>query len=215
MKVDTQKNQNIEKNKEDMIQMQPEDSEILASVNIPFYDLMSQQLTAGETSSVQGNDLYSLDVDYNYDSLSMNLEDALFFVNLTKDGQFSIENEQNADFKSVMQLDVSQTFVTKKSIEVTNQLTSLIEKARNTQKPVRISFDNDVSVILKIDKHGKISAEFIPGNTEVENYLRNNIAALRQKFDGQNLPYNDLLYRQNSKQNKNENNKEKKENNNA
>ncbi len=214
MKVDTQTKQNVE-NKEDIVQLQQEDSEILTSVNIPFSDILSQQLISGETSFVQSNNEYSLGIDFNYDSISMNINDALFFVNLTQEGQFSVENAQNGDFNSIMQLDVSQTYVTKKTVEVTNQLTSLIDKAQNTQKPVRISFDNDVSVILKVDKHGKVSAEFIPGSSEVENYLRNNIASLKQKFDEQNLPYNDLMYRQSSKQNKNGNDKNNKENNNA
>ena len=136
----------------------------------------------------------------------------MFFVNLTKEGQFSVENAPTGEFKNLMQIQVAQTAVTQKTVEVTNQLTSLIEKAQKTQKPVRISFDNDVSVIIKIDKQGKVSAEFIPGSLEVENYLKNNIAALRQKFDEQNLPYNDLLYRQNGRQNKNKDKNQKGEN---
>ena len=47
-----------------------------------------------------------------------------------------------------MQIQVAQTTVTQKTVEVTNQLTALIEKAQSTQKPVRITFDNDVSVII-------------------------------------------------------------------
>ena len=145
-------------------------------------------------------------IDYNYDSLFMDIQDAVFFVNLAQDEQYVINTTENGEFKSLLQLDVSKNIISQKTISTTNQLTTLIEKAQNTQKPVRISFDNDVSVILKIDKHGKITAEFIPGNIEVENYLRNNIASLRQKFDEQNLPYNDLFYRQqNGKQNKNRN----------
>lgn len=209
MKVDTQSKQNVEK-KENMVQMSPEDAEILAASNVPFSDLLTQKLnsTDGEASATNG--LYSLSVDYNYDSLSMNYEDALFFINLAQEGQFTVENTQNGDFKSMVKIDVSQNVVSSKTVEVTNQITSLIEKAQKTQKPVRISFDNDVSVILKIDKNGKVTAEFIPGSLEVENYLRNNIASLRQKFDEQNLPYNDLFYRQNNgKQNKNKNNKER------
>ncbi len=212
MKVDTQSKQNVEK-KENTVQLQPEDAEILAAVNMPFADILSQQAGEGEnqlnsSSSLSG--LYSLSADYNYDSVSMDLADALFFVNLTREGQFSVENTPAGDFKSVIQLEVSQNIVSKKTVETTNQLTSLIEKAQSTQKPVRISFDNDVSVVIKIDKQGKVSAEFIPGSLEVENYLKNNIASLRQKFDEQNLPYNDLLYRQNEKQNRNKNNKDNK-----
>lgn len=199
MKVDTQVKQNIE-NKDVNVQIQSDETEILASVNMPFSDVLAQGAQEGEVAL---NYLSSLPVDYNFDSLLMSQEDALFFVNLTKEGQFSVENAQSGEFKNLMQIQVAQTSVSQKTVEVTNQLTSLIEKAQKTQKPVRITFDNDVSVILKIDKHGKVSAEFIPGSLEVENYLKNNIASLRQKFDEQNLPYNDLFYRQNGRQNRN------------
>lgn len=200
MKVDSQTNQSVE-NKDLNIQLTPEETEMLTAVNVPFSDLLAQ----GTQSASSTIDYFSsMPVDYNYDSLMMSLEDAKFFINLTQEGQFSVEATANGDFKSLMQTQVAQTAVTQKTVEVTNQLTSLIEKAQQTQKPVRISFDNDVSVVLKIDKNGKVSAEFIPGSIEVENYLRNNISALRQKFDEQNLPYNDLFYRQNNgKQNRN------------
>ena len=199
MKVDTQVKQNIENN-EVNIQMLPEDNELLTNTNMPFSDMLAQ----GAQGTVNQFDyLSSLPVDYNYDSLMMTQEDAMFFVNLTKEGQFSVETAPTGDFKNLMQIQVAQTSVTQKTVEVTNQLTTLIEKAQKTQKPVRITFDNDVSVVIRIDKQGKVTAEFIPGSLEVENYLRNNIAALRQKFDEQNLPYNDLFYRQNGRQNKN------------
>lgn len=199
MKVDTQVKQNIENNDVN-VQMLPEDNELLTNANMPFFDMLAQ----GAQGTVnQFEYLSSLPVDYNYDSLMMTQEDAMFFVNLTKEGQFSVETAPTGDFKNLMQIQVAQTTVTQKTVEVTNQLTTLIEKAQKTQKPVRITFDNDVSVVIRIDKHGKVTAEFIPGSLEVENYLRNNIAALRQKFDEQNLPYNDLFYRQNGRQNKN------------
>lgn len=201
MKIDVQPKQNIE-NKENTIQMLPEDIQLLSAAMMPFSDMISNQINNADLNSVS-EALSSLSVDYNYDSISMGLEDALFFVNLTKEGQFSVENNQTGDFKNLIQTQVAQSVVSQKTVEVTNQLTTLIEKAQKTQKPVRITFDNDVSVVLKIDKNGRITAEFIPGSLEVENYLRNNIAALRQRFDEQSLPYNDLLYRQNSRQNKN------------
>lgn len=208
MKVDTQVNQNIE-NKDVNVQMLPEDAQMLSTSNVPFLELVSQ---GAQSASVAVDYLSSMPVDYNYDSILMSLEDAKFFVNLTQEGQFSVETTQAGEFKNLIQMQVAQTSVTQKTVEVTNQLTALIEKAQKTNKPVRITFDNNVSVILKIDKNGKVSAEFIPGSIEVENYLRNNISALRQKFDEQNLPYNDLFYRQNNgRQNKNRQ-KEKGEN---
>ena len=199
MKVDTQVKQNIENN-EVNVQMLPEDNELLSSTNMPFSDMLTQ---GAQGTLNQFEYLSSLPVDYNYDSLMMTQEDAMFFVNLTKEGQFSVETAPTGEFKNLMQVQVAQTSVTQKTVEVTNQLTTLIEKAQKTQKPIRITFDNDVSVVIRIDKQGKVTAEFIPGSLEVENYLRNNIVALRQKFDEQNLPYNDLFYRQNGRQNRN------------
>ena len=198
MKVDTQVKQNIENNDVN-VQMLPEDNELLSSTNMPFSDMLAQ---GAQGTLNQFEYLSSLPVDYNYDSLMMTQEDAMFFVNLTKEGQFSVETAPTGEFKNLMQVQVAQTSVTQKTVEVTNQLTTLIEKAQKTQKPVRITFDNDVSVVIRIDKQGKVTAEFIPGSLEVENYLRNNIVALRQKFDEQNLPYNDLFYRQNGRQNR-------------
>lgn len=203
MKITNSEQKNIDKTEN--IQLMPEDNELLANVNAQFSDILTEQYN----NSVQTpSELFGLfDSDYNFDAVSMSLNDALFFVNLVHEGQFSVENSPNGEFQSLIQTDVAQNVISQKSVEVTNQITSLIEKAQNTQKPVRISFDNDVSVVLKIDKHGKVTAEFIPGSAEVEAYLKNNISALRQRFDEQNLPYNDLFYRQNNRQNKNRNNK--------
>ena len=200
MKVTNNTQQNIENNED--VQFVQDDFEVLSSTNAPFSEILSSKLP---NNFLNYENINLIDVDYNFDTVSMDLQDALFFINLSQNGQISIEPMQNGNFQSVIQTDIVQNIISKKSVEVTNQLTSLIEKAQNTQKPVRISFDNGVSVVLKIDKHGKVSAEFIPGSVEVENYLRNNIAALRQRFDEQNLPYNELYYRQNSRQNKNRN----------
>ncbi len=197
MKVTEQTNK-IEKNENNNIQLTPEDTAVLSPSNAPF-----SQILSGEIAE---NTINLPDIDFNFECINISIQDAMFFATLANDGQFTVETAQNGKFESLIQVETSQSLVTKKAVEVTNQITSLIEKAQSTQKPVRISFDNDVSVILKIDKHGKVTAEFIPGSLEVENYLKNNIASLRQKFDEQNLPYNDLLYRQNNKNGKNRKN---------
>lgn len=203
MKVNNTQSQTVE-NKDSVI-LSPEDNQILSEVNLPFAQILSGKI--GEYNINQAEDFSSLSIDFNYDSVSMGIEDALFFINLANEGNFSVQNASSGEFQSVIQTETAQNIVSQKTVEITNNLISLIEKSKNTQKPVRISFDNDVSVVIKIDKHGKITAEFIPGSIEVENYLKNNIASLKQRFDEQNLPYNDLLYRQNSKQNRNRNNK--------
>ncbi len=139
--------------------------------------------------------------DFNYDSFTMDKDDAIFFVDMVNNGQFAL-NIQGDTNAAVMKLDAAKEITTYKSANVSKTLTNLISDAYNTQKPVRIDFDNNVSVIMKIDKSGKLSADFIPGDKAVEQYLKNNISFLQQKFDDLDLPYNELTYRQSKQQNK-------------
>lgn len=204
MKIEGQISKNIEKYETNMLPSDDE-STLLSAVNVPFSELLNP--TGGVIGSDEINYLSSLPVDYDFNSMSMNIDDGLFFVSLTHGMQYNVEMTPNNEFKNLVGVETVQNTISQKTIETTNQIVSLIEKAQKTQRPVRISFDNDVSVVIKIDKHGKLTAEFIPGSLEVENYLKNNISALKQKFDEQNLPYNDLLYRQNNRQKKQNNDK--------
>lgn len=209
MKIETSK-QNSETIENTNIQLTEQDKEMLSACNMPFSEMLAQQINT-TNNNFNVNDLNSLSVDYNYDTLTMTEEDAKFFVNLTQNAQFTVTPAPNGEFTQIIETQLNQNLISTKAIEVTNKITELIDKAQKTQKPVRITLDNDVSVILKIDKDGKVTAEFIPGSLEVENYLRNNIASLKQKFDEQNLPYNDLFYRQSNKENnKNRNNNKNK-----
>ena len=69
-----------------------------------------------------------------------------------------------------------------------------LAESMKTNQPFRIDFDKDVSVIIKVNKDGSLAANFIPGDKAVEQYLRNNIASLRQRFDEQDLSYTQLSY---------------------
>lgn len=137
---------------------------------------------------------------YNYDSMKISKDDAKFFSDLVENKQFAMQ--QNGDKSNLIKF-ADEVGPTYKSQETSKVLTDLINKAYNDQKPVRIDFDNKVSVILRVDSKGKVSAEFIPGDKAVEAYLKSNIGYLKQRFDDQNLPYNDLLYRHSNQNNQN------------
>lgn len=150
------------------------------------------------------------DKSLNYQSMKMSTDDAMFFVNLVKNEQFSVSQNQ---------IDANNSFVEIKSeatqapIQVSATLMNSLADAAKTNKPFRIDFDNNVAVIMKVDKQGKLSAEFIPGDAAVENYLKNNIPALQQSFSDKGLAYNDLSYRkQKQQQQQNNNNQQYKEN---
>lgn len=148
---------------------------------------------------------------FNYDTLTISKEDAMFFSELIEKTDYYIKESGNANSFQASLLKVVNEAETQslKSMAVSKSLMNLIEEAYRTNKPVRIEFDNNVSVILKIGKDGKVNAEFIPGDKAVEQYLRNNIGYLKDKFDEQNLEYGDIMYKpykdNNKKQRNNQN----------
>ncbi len=102
---------------------------------------------------------------------------------------------------------------TQKTVAVTQTLLDSLNESMKTNKPFRIDFGDDIAVIMKVDKDGILSANFIPGSSAVENYLRGNIGYLRQSFEEQNLDYNELSYtRQENKKQKQNNRNTQQEN---
>lgn len=188
------------------------DGECLSPCNLAFKDIMTLPNTQDGSilnGSISKDDsIISLDdikSSFNYDTFTIDKDDAQFFSDMVnKTGQFSLSVQQGTS-TTVTQLDPAADIKTYKSANVSKTLVNLIDEAYNTQKPVRIDFDNNVAVILKIDKDGKIAAQFIPGDKAVEAYLKENIASLRQSFDNQGIAYNELSYRQSKQQNKQKN----------
>jgi len=124
--------------------------------------------------------------EFNINADKIGINDAIFFVNLlNRDGliSYSIENEA-----------LSISDVNNKKINATTSLLNMLQTSFDTKKPIRLDFDNDVTVILKLDKEGKIQAHFIPGTSEVEIYLKNNISCLKQNFDEEEINYSYLGY---------------------
>ena len=136
---------------------------------------------------------------YNYDTISISKDDAKFFADLVENKQFALQ--QNGETQNLIKF-ADEIGPTYKAQQTSQVLTNLISKAYNEQKPVRIDFDNNVSVILKVDSKGKVSADFIPGDKAVEAYLKNNIEFLKMRFDDRNIAYNELTYRQSQNGNK-------------
>ncbi|MBR6127345.1 hypothetical protein IKQ21_06640 [bacterium] len=132
----------------------------------------------------------TVDTIASFDSVIMDKSDVEFFSNLV-DG-----NIQN----------LSEVKNPEKSAAVSKTLADLLAKAMENNKPIRINFDNDISVIIRVDRNGKISADFLPSSQVAEAYLRENLPLLRQRFDDNNIDYNELNQRKQNKDN-NENRK--------
>lgn len=163
------------------------------------------------TENLAKNQIWSLNFgEASKSALKMNETDAEFFINLTQNNEVSIDTittqaqnliNNGADIKQV-----SQNF------KVSQALLNALNESRQKNQPIRIDFDQNISVILRVGKDGTISANFIPGDKAVEQYLRNNIESLKNAFDEQELDYAELTYSNSSKeqnQRRREENKEK------
>lgn len=128
-----------------------------------------------------------------YDNVIMSKDDVEFFTQLVENG--AVEMNSQSAFKAS---------------KVSKSLADLIAKSMQDNKPVRIDFDNNISVIIKIGKDGKISADFLPSSQVAEAYLKENLPLLRQRFDDNNIDYDSLNQRKQKQEDKNNQKKERK-----
>lgn len=124
--------------------------------------------------------------EFDIDATKIGVQDAIFFVNLL--------NQENLINYSVEDDKLTLKTSNNEKINATNSLLNMLQTSFDSKKPIRLDFDRDVTVILKLDKEGKIQAHFIPGTAEVESFLKNNIQCLKQRFDDENINYSALGY---------------------
>ena len=104
-------------------------------------------------------------------------EDIDYIINLLKQGtaEFNFEDKENPSLLSAKFL-------------------SLLKDSLINKQVFRIDFDNEISVIIKIDVEGKISANFLTSSKELEEGLKNNLYILRRKFEEEGIKYNSIEY---------------------
>ena len=149
---------------------------------------------------------FAASVDYT--NIQMSDGDALFFANLVQNTDMSGQSIAGEFQKALDTGNIQQVQSTAKASAA---LIAALQESAKTNQPFRIDFDKDVTVILNVDKEGKINANFIPGDKAVENYLRNNIEFLKNRFTEENIAYGDVNYsksKQDKEEQKKQNNKE-------
>ena len=153
-----------------------------------------------------GSGLGEAKVDYS--NINMSADDAKFFSDLVQNTDKTLQGVVN-DLKTGAEQNVQKA---SQHVKVSASLMNALNDAVKNNQPVRINLDKDVSIIIKVDKDGALSATFIPGDKAVEEYLRQNISTLRQRFDEQELSYRDLSYsrqKQNQEQHQEQNRRNK------
>ena len=132
-----------------------------------------------------------------FDSVIMNQADVEVFANLVEKGE--------ADMTKLA------PEAAQKAVKVSKTLADMLAKSMENNQPVRIDFDNNISVIIRVNRNGKISADFLPSSQVAEAYLKENLPLLRQRFDDNNIEYDELNQR-NSREQERQNKKKERDN---
>jgi len=186
-----------------------------AQSGMSFKDQMGQMVNGISPSKMTGEiDELLKDMDFvqmlSLESMKIDEKDALFYLGLIENNRIGDVSPANltAGAHEILQNFSAQDIA--KSSNVSKTLMDLISNANTTGKPVRIDFDNDITLVLRVDREGKLSAQFFPGDKAAEEYLKNNLPYLKNRFDEQNIPYKELSYRQQKQQQEKENQQENK-----
>lgn len=183
----------------------PKQTDCFGDIKTCIQEMIENIISPKELSfNEQLNDKF-LELDFGsefcVDATKIGVGDAVFFINLLK--------QENYINYSVQDDSLSLTTIDDKKINATNSLLNMLKTSFDTKKPIRLDFDRDVTVILKLDKDGKIQAHFIPGTPEVEAYLKNNISCLKQTFNDEDIKYSYLGYSKHKENNNQKNNKKR------
>ena len=169
-----------------------EENVAIANKNMAMQELSKTKTVTNEQGikKVDKHTNITVDTIASFDTVIMDKSDVEFFANLV-----------NGDV-----MNLNETKNTAKSAHVSKTLADLLAKSMENNKPIRINFDNDISVIIKVGRDGKISADFLPSSQIAEAYLKENLPLLKQKLDDNNIEYDELNQRK-QKQDNQENRK--------
>lgn len=154
----------------------------------------------------KGN-LKSLDNDININLDNFKKKDIEFLRICLENPSITLNNLNTQNLQANFAVQNQNNQVSYKSFDVSKGLFNLIEYSFKAQKPVRLDFNGNSSVILKMNTDGKLIAEFISNDKAMEYILKSNIPGLRDKLDSEGIPYEEISYKDNSKNNDKRQNK--------
>lgn len=129
------------------------------------------------------------------DSLSDMTEDDVKFFELVAGKQNIYINNSNS---LLLEDESGQTVM--RDLKFSKSVLNLIEYAYTSNRPIRIDFASDLAVILRIDKQGRVSAEFISSDKAMEFLIKTNIPNLKQKLDSSGIKYKKIYCKEDEEQ---------------
>jgi hypothetical protein len=136
--------------------------------------------------------------DINLDKFSK--EDIDFFKTCLENPAITF-NPQN--LQSAIAIQAQNGQVSYKSLDVSKTLFNLMEYSFKAQKPVRLDFSGNSSVILKMHNNGKLVAEFVSNDAAMEYTLKTSLPYLKDKLDSEGIDYEEISYKDNSREQRN------------
>ncbi len=133
-------------------------------------------------------------------------KDVEFFKVCIENNAVTLNNLNAQNLQVNLAVQNPQGVVSYRSLDVSKGLFNLIEYSFKAKRPVRLDFNGDSSVILKMNKEGKLIAEFISNDEAMAYVLKSSIPGLKNKMDAEGIPYEEIFYNDNKK------NKDKKQN---
>jgi hypothetical protein len=130
------------------------------------------------TQTVSNKNSTTVENMIKFDYIIMNQADVEVFVKLVENG--------GLDMNSISSKNING------NIQISKTLADMLLKAKENNQPLRIDFDNNISIIIRISRDGKISADFLPSTQIAEAYLKENLPLLKQRFDENNIEYESL-----------------------
>lgn len=168
-----------------------EDSEVLSTLaeNLALVNKATMDISPIQEVGVV------VDRTLDISTLNLSREDLNLILNLVNDKIYLNEISPKQDVKTT---------------PVSEIMFNMLAESMKNGKAFRLNFDNDISVIIRVSKEGRISANFLPGSDIAENYLKNNMANLVQRFEAQGIEYDELTHQKQKRDNEQQNKKDKK-----
>jgi len=130
-------------------------------------------------------------------------EDITFLRTLLENPSITLNNLNSQNLQATFAVQNQNNQVSYKSFEVSKGLFNLMEYSFKSQKPVRLDFNGNSSVILKMNNDGKLIAEFISNDKAMEYVLKSSIPGLKDKLDSEGIAYEEISYKEKTKNNNN------------
>ena len=131
-------------------------------------------------------DFYSQEFIKNINQMTK--DDIEFFEILSSEKLVQLNNTVSILIKSE---DKTET----REVRFSKSLQNLLEYAFLTNKPIRLDFAKNLTIILQRDTAGMVSAQFISREKAMDTILKNNLPLLKKKLDSSKIKYKKISYK--------------------